>query len=66
VTGSSGIQRLTRSLLDLTKPTNYGDEGWRLLWTLCGVAIAVLVMLLAGLLARHSAKVQPQRAAPPD
>jgi hypothetical protein len=54
------------TLLDLTKPTNYGDEGYRILWTLCGVAIGVLVMLLAGLLARRSAKAPPQPAAPLD
>ena len=38
-------------LVDLPQPSNYGAEGYRLLWTLCGVGIAVLVMLLAGLLA---------------
>jgi hypothetical protein len=39
-------------LVDLPHPTNYGDEGDRVLWTLCGVGIGVLVMLLAGLLAK--------------
>jgi hypothetical protein len=52
-------------LEDLTKPSNYGAEGYRILWTLCGVAIGVLVMFLAGLLARRTAKAAPQPAAQP-
>jgi len=47
-------------LLDLPQPSNYGAEGYRVLWTLCGVAIGVLVMLLAGLLGRRKAKAPPQ------
>jgi hypothetical protein len=35
-------------LVDLPQPSNYGAEGDRVLWTLCGVGIAVVVMLLAG------------------
>ena len=47
-------------LLDLPHPSNYGAEGYRVLWALCGVAIGVLVMLLAGLLAkRKSAPKHP-------
>jgi hypothetical protein len=46
--------------LDLPHPSNYAAEGYRLLWTLCGVGIGVLVMLFAGLLAkRTSAAHQP-------
>jgi Fusaric acid resistance protein-like len=41
-------------LMDLPQPSNYGAEGYRVLWTLCGVAIGVLVMLLAGLLAKRA------------
>ena len=52
-------------LIDLPQPTNYGDEGYRLLWTACGVAIGVLVMFLASLLGRRSAKTPPQPAAQP-
>jgi fusaric acid resistance family protein len=45
---------------DLTKPSDYAAEGYRVLWTLCGVGIGVLVMFLAGLLAkRKSAAEQP-------
>jgi hypothetical protein len=45
---------------DLTKPSDYAAEGYRVLWTLCGVGIGVLVMFLAGLLAkRKSAAKQP-------
>jgi hypothetical protein len=52
-------------LLDLPQPSNYGAEGYRVLWTLCGVGAAVFVMLLAGLLARRSAKAPPQPARQP-
>ena len=52
-------------LLDLPQPSNYGAEGDRVLWTLCGVGIAVLVMLLASLLARRTAKAPPQQATQP-
>ena len=50
-------------LLDLPQPSNYGAEGYRVLWTLCGVGIGVLVMLLAGLLGkRKAAAKQPEPA----
>jgi len=52
-------------LVDLPQPTNYSAEGYRVLWTLCGVAIGVLVMLLAGLLGRRTAKAPPQPATQP-
>jgi len=49
--------------VDLPQPSNYDAEGYRVLWTLCGVGIGVLVMLLAGLLARRNAKTpQPRQA----
>jgi Fusaric acid resistance protein-like len=47
-------------LIDLPQPSNYSAEGYRVLWTLCGVAIGVLVMLLASLLAKRRAKAPPQ------
>jgi hypothetical protein len=47
-------------LLDVPQPTDYSAEGYRALWTLCGVAISVVVMLLAGLLARRTAKAPPR------
>ena len=50
-------------LVDLPQPSNYSAEGYRVLWTLCGVAIGVLVMLLAGLLAKRTAKAPPGRSA---
>jgi hypothetical protein len=52
-------------LLDLPQPSNYGAEGYRVLWTLCGVGIGVLVLILAGLLARRTAKAPPQPARQP-
>jgi hypothetical protein len=52
-------------LTDLPHPSNYAAEGDRVLWTLCGVGIAVLIMLLAGLLAKRPAKTPPQPAAQP-
>lgn len=53
------------TLLDLPHPSNYSTEGYRVLWTLCGVAIGVLVMFLAGLLAKRTAKAPPQPAPQP-
>ena len=50
-------------LIDLPQPTDYADEGYRVLWTLCGVAIGVLVMFLAGLLGKRRAG-QPRRNQP--
>jgi hypothetical protein len=44
------------TLIDLPQPSDYAAEGYRVLWTLCGVAIGVLVMFLAGLLAKRTAK----------
>ena len=52
-------------LVDLPQPANYAAEGYRVLWTLCGVAIGVLVMLLAGLLAKRAARTPPQQATQP-
>jgi len=48
------------TLLDVLQPTDYSAEGYRALWTLCGVAIATVVMFLAGLLAKRKAEAQPQ------
>lgn len=48
------------TLIDLPQPSNYAAEGYRVLWTLCGAGIAVIVMLLAALLARRTAKAPPQ------
>jgi Fusaric acid resistance protein-like len=47
-------------LVDLPQPSDYAAEGYRVLWTLCGGAIGVLVMLLAGLLAKLTAKTRPE------
>ena len=52
-------------LVDLPQPSDYSAEGYCLLWTLCGVGIGVLVMLLVGLLAKRTAKAPPQPAAQP-
>ena len=52
-------------LLDVEHPSNYSAEGDRVLWALAGVAIGVLVMLLAdllGKLAKRRVKAQPQAA----
>lgn len=57
---------LTAGLLifsDLLQPSDYATEGDRVAWTLCGVGIAVIVMFLAGLLARRTANAPPHPAA---
>jgi Fusaric acid resistance protein-like len=51
--------------VDLPHPSNYSAEGDRVLYTLIGVAIAVLVMLVGNLLAKLSAKAPPQAAPRP-
>jgi hypothetical protein len=47
-------------MLDLLQPSNYGAEGYRVLWTLCGVGIGVIFLLPAGLLAKRSSNTQPK------
>jgi uncharacterized membrane protein YccC len=51
--------------VDLPHPSNYSAEGDRVLWTLVGVAIAVLVMLLGQLVAKRSAKARPHAVPQP-
>jgi hypothetical protein len=49
--------------MDIPHPSNLGNEGERVLFTFIGVAIGVVVMLLAGLLARRASDTsQPQTA----
>ena len=52
-------------LIDLPEPSNFDAVGYRVAWTATGVGIGVLVMLLAGLLAKRTAKGPPQPAAQP-
>ncbi|MFD3488015.1 FUSC family protein [Streptomyces sp. NPDC058665] len=49
-------------LVDVGQPSDYAAEGYRVLWTFCGVGIALLVMLLASLLAKHTAEAPPRSA----
>ncbi len=51
--------------IDLPNPSNYSAEGDRVLYTLIGVAIAGLVMLLGTLLGKRTAKARPQAAPHP-
>ncbi len=46
--------------MDLPHPSNLADEGRRVLFTFIGVGIAVVVMLLANLLQKRTAKAAPQ------
>jgi hypothetical protein len=55
---SAAIAAAVLILLDLPQPSDYAVEGYRVLWTFCGVGFAVLVMLLAGLLAKRSGAKQ--------
>jgi hypothetical protein len=52
-------------LVDLPQPSNYSAEGYRLLWTLCGAGMGVLVMFLAGLLGKRTARASPPPAPHP-
>ncbi|TFI30926.1 FUSC family protein [Streptomyces sp. 4R-3d] len=47
-------------LVDIGQPSDYAAEGYRVLWTFCGVGIALLVMLLAGLLPKHTDEATPR------
>ena len=49
-------------LVDLPQPGNFDAVGYRVAWTASGVGIGVLVMLLAGLLAKRTRNVPPQQA----
>jgi hypothetical protein len=48
--------------VDLAHPTNLASEGRRVLFTFAGVGIAVIVMFLAGLLQKRTAKAVPSAA----
>ena len=50
---------------DVPHPSDLADEGRRILFTLAGVGISILVLLLAGLLQKHAAKAPPQAPAHP-
>jgi uncharacterized membrane protein YgaE (UPF0421/DUF939 family) len=50
---------------DLPNPTNLGHEARRVLFTFAGVGIAVLVLLLAGLLQKRTAKAAHAAPAAP-
>jgi len=52
-------------LVDLPQPSSYSAVGFRVLWTLCGIVTGLLVMLLAGLLARRTAGSPRTATAPP-
>jgi hypothetical protein len=52
-------------LVDLPQPGSYSAVGYRVLWTLCGVGIGLLVVLLAGLLGRGTARTPPKPPAQP-
>jgi uncharacterized membrane protein YgaE (UPF0421/DUF939 family) len=51
--------------IDIPHPSNFGDEGQRVLFTFIGVGIGVLVMLLANLLAKRTAKEPPETTPQP-
>ena len=48
--------------MDVPHPSNFASEGRRILFTLAGVGIAVIVMFLADWLQKHAAKAAPQAA----
>ena len=50
---------------DVPNPSNLTHEGRRILFTLAGVGIAIIVLLLAGLLQKRTAKPAPQTPSAP-
>jgi uncharacterized membrane protein YccC len=53
-------------LLDLLQPSSYGAEGDRVLWTLCGLGIGLIVLFLAGLPSVHPPRNSQYPLAMPD
>jgi hypothetical protein len=51
--------------MDVPHPSNFASEGRRILFTLAGVGIAVIVMFLADWLQKHAGKAAPQAAKAP-
>jgi Fusaric acid resistance protein-like len=47
-------------LVDIPQPSNFDAVGYRVAWTAAGAGIGVLVTVLAGLLAKRTARAQPQ------
>jgi hypothetical protein len=60
----AAIAGLVLIAMDLPHPSNFADEGRRVLFTLAGVGIGVAVMLLANLLQKRSSKAKPQAVRP--
>jgi uncharacterized membrane protein YccC len=52
---TAAVAMAVLTLVDLPQPGNYSAEGYRVAWTLAGVAIGIAVMALAGLLAKRRA-----------
>jgi uncharacterized membrane protein YccC len=52
---TAAVAAAVLTLIDLLQPTDYSAEGYRVAWTLAGVAIGISVMVLAGLLSRRTA-----------
>ena len=50
--------------MDVPHPSNFAGEGRRILFTFAGVGIAVIVMFLADLLRKRTAKAVPQAPQP--
>ncbi|HET9382638.1 MAG TPA: FUSC family protein [Streptomyces sp.] len=59
---SAAVAAAVLILVDLPQPSDYAAEGYRVLWTLGGAGIGVLVMLLANLLAKRTAQAPPRTA----
>jgi hypothetical protein len=60
----AAIAGLVLIAMDLPHPSNFTDEGRRVLFTLAGVGIGVAVTLLVTLLQKRSSKAEPQTARP--
>jgi hypothetical protein len=56
----AGIAAGVLVALDLSNPNNLSAEGERVLFTLAGIGIGVLVMYIANLLGKRAAKASPQ------
>jgi len=57
---TAAIAGMVLVAMDVSHPSDFASEGRRVLFTLIGVGIGIVVMLLANVMQKRSATVEPQ------